>query len=339
MATVELRAIRKSFPGGIEALGGIDLAVLDGEFLAIVGPSGSGKSTLLRVVAGLESPSGGTLWIGGSRADGLAPRERDAAMVFQDPAPFPHLSVFENLAFGLRARSFPKAEIRPRVEETAALLGLADCLGRKPAALSGGQRQRVVLGRALARRPGLLLLDEPFSSLDAPLRASIRADLSDLHRRLGTTTLFVTHDQAEALALGDRVAVLDRGRLAQVGTPSEVHDRPASRAVGAFLGSPPMSFLPAHLVGDIERRDAAHEVGIRPEDVHLSAPEGEPSGLLATVTRLEPRGHETIATLDLRGHGLAARLPASRRIAVGERVAVRLDLARASWFDREGRRL
>jgi len=338
LATVELQAIGKAFAGGVEAIAGVDLAVADGEFLAVVGPSGSGKSTLLRLIAGLEAPTSGAIRIGGRAADRLAPRERDVAMVFQDPAPYPHLSVFENLAFGLRARGAPRPEIPGRVEEVAAMLGLSDCLGRRPAALSGGQRQRVALGRALARRPGILLLDEPFASLDAPLRAAIRADLADLQRRLMTTTILVTHDQAEALALGDRVAVLDCGRLAQVGTPSDVYDRPASKSVAAFVGSPPMSFLPAP-AGSL-----GVVLGLRAEDVRLvepgeaAAPPGTPD-LLATVRRLEPRGHETIAALDLDGHMLAARFPASRRTRIGETVVVRLDLARASWFDAGGLRV
>ena len=333
MASVELLSIRKAFAGGVEALSGIDLGVTDGEFLAIVGPSGSGKSTLLRLVAGLESSTSGSIRIGGKEADRLAPADRDAAIVFQEPAPFPHLSVFENLAFGLRARRFPPAEIRVRVHEVAAVLGLSDILDRKPAALSGGQRRRVVLGRALARRPGLLLLDEPFSSLDAPLRASLQTDLIALHRRFGTTTLLVTHDQAEALAMGDRVAVLDGGRLSHVGTPADIYERPASKVVGAFVGDPPMAFLPTTAGG------RATELGIRAEDVQLLDGDEHDAYGLATIIRLEPRGHERIATLDFRGQLLFARLSARGRRAVGETVAFRLDLTRASWFDAAGVRV
>jgi multiple sugar transport system ATP-binding protein len=267
-ARIELKGVSKAYPGGIEAVSGVDLAVGEGEFLAVVGPSGSGKSTLLRLVAGLEAPDAGSVWIGGRDASGLAPSERDVAMVFQDQVPYPHLNVFENIAFGLRARRRPAAEVRSRVEETAGLLGLGDCLARSPRALSGGQRRRVVLGRAMARRPALLLLDEPFSGLDAPLRSALRDDVIGLHRRSGTTTILVTHDQAEALAMGDRVAVVDRGRLVQLAHPLEVYDRPASRFVARFIGSPPMNILPC-------------EVHISDEGLRLRIPGVEPEAALA----------------------------------------------------------
>jgi len=370
LASVELVNVAMRFAGGIEALVGVDLAVAEGDFLVILGPSGSGKSTLLRLVAGLDSPSSGSIRIDGRPAAGLAPRDRGVGMVFQDPAPYPHLNVFENLAFGLRARRVPAAEIAAKVGETAALLRLADCLDRRPATLSGGQRQRVALGRSLARRPGLLLLDEPLSNLDAPLRASIRGDLLDLHRRLGTTTILVTHDQAEALALGDRVAVLDRGRLAQVGPPGEVHDRPASRFVAGFLGFPPMSFLGGSIeaaggsllvrtadvaaavpddapwAAPLRRRGPGPlEIGLRAEQLRPIGKEevGDTPGFLdlwGLVDRLEFAGHEVIATLDARQPApLRMRLAPGHPLRVGQALAVRLDLSRASWFDPEGRRL
>jgi ABC-type sugar transport system ATPase subunit len=365
LANVELRGVSKTYSGGVEALAGIDLAVADGEYLTIVGPSGSGKSTLLRVVAGLEAPDSGTLWIGGRQAGRLAPSARDVAMVFQDHAAYPHLSVFENLAFGLRARGRPQADVRARVEEAAALLGLSTVLGRMPKALSGGQRQRVALGRALARRPAILLLDEPLSGLDAPLRASTRADLSELHRRLGTTTLHVTHDQGEALSLGDRVAVLDHGRLVQVGSPREVYDRPATRFVAEFLGSPPMNILPVALTLDdsslridlvgvepeaslVAPRDTpwaaplAHLapgpvlIGLRPEHIAPAEPRPDPSRLTVSglIRRVEPLGHETLATLALDDNlTLALRLPAHDPIRRDDTRTVALDPARATWFD------
>ena len=370
MAKVDLLGVSKRFGSGLDAVVGIDLAVAEGEFLVILGPSGSGKSTLLRLLAGLESPTSGSIRIDDRPADGLAPRDRGVGMVFQDPAPYPHLSVFDNLAFGLRARRVPTAQLRARVELTADLLRLADCLDRRPAALSGGQRQRVALGRALAPRPGLLLLDEPLSNLDAPLRASIRDDLMALHRRLGTTTVLVTHDQAEALALGDRVALLDRGRLAQVGPPEELYERPASRFVGGFLGSPPMSFLDGTIeaaggslivravdgiasvpedspwAGPLRRRGPG-PVGIGVRAEHLrpvsSGDVGVAPGFLdlwCLVDRLEFAGHEAIATL---AAGTAApirmRLDPAHGVRVGQALAAQLDLARASWFDPEGRRL
>jgi ABC-type sugar transport system ATPase subunit len=369
LARVELRGIAKVYPGGIEAARGLDLTIDDGALFVIVGPSGSGKSTLLRLIAGLEPLSAGSLWIDGRRADGLSPRDRDLAMVFQTPVVYPHLSVFENLAFGLRARRTPRAEVGRRVAEAAALLGLDGLLERRPATLSGGQRQRVALGRALVRRPKAFLLDEPFSSLDPPLRASIRAELGDLHRRLGTTMIHVTHDQGEALALGTRIAVLDAGRIAQEGPPLDVYERPACRFVGEFVGSPPMSVLPcvveaAHsalrlrIVGTpdedartipegagwaapLRRRGPGRiDLGIRPEHIRPADPSAaDPSaGAIAVrgpVRRLEPLGHETLTTLAVGTHDLSLRLPARTPIAVGEAIAVALDPSRIVWFDPE----
>jgi multiple sugar transport system ATP-binding protein len=374
LAQVELRGLAKVYPGGVEAVAGVDLAVGDGEYLAIVGPSGSGKSTLLRLVAGLEMPDAGGVWVGGRRVDDRPPGARDAAMVFQDQVPYPHLDVFENIAFGLRARRRPGAEVRDRVEEAAAMAGLSALLRRMPRALSGGQRRRVALARALARRPAILLLDEPLSGLDAPLRASMRADLAEWHRRLGLTTLHVTHDQAEALALGDRVAVMERGRLAQVGAPGDVYDRPASRFVATFIGSPPMSVLPCLVEGTtgalqlrlgasgdepaptvplaaswaaaLERRGPGPiELGIRPE--HVAVPE-DGTAVVATaalvvrgtVHRREPLGHEIRASLEVGPHALALRLPPETAAPIGDVLTARIDLARACWFDpRTGERL
>jgi ABC-type sugar transport system ATPase subunit len=264
---LELRSISKIFAGKIAALSDVNLEVAEGAIVAVVGPSGSGKSTLLRIIAGLETPSAGELRLNGIRSNGLAPRERDIAMVFQNNATYPHLTVAENLAFGLKARRVSPVEIRSRVQEMAALLGLTDFLKRKPETLSGGERQRVALGRALVRRPKLLLLDEPFSSLDAPLRVALRAELRQLHRQFHTTTLHVTHDQEEALALGDVVVVLDRGKIAQVGTPEEVYDRPATTAVAAFLGDPPMNLVPV-------RPAAAEEILVGELAVPVAAPNG-----------------------------------------------------------------
>ncbi len=244
MARVELRGVAKVYPGGIEAIRPLDLTIEDGALFAIVGPSGSGKSTLLRLIAGLEPLTAGSLWIDGRRVEGLAPRDRDVAMVFQTPVVYPFLSVFENLAFGLRARGAARVEVERGVAEAAGVLGLGELLGRRPGTLSGGERQRVALGRALVRRPRVLLLDEPLASLDAPLRAAICAALVDLHRQFGTTMIHVTHDQAEALALGTRIAVLHEGRIVQEGIPLDVYEHPSYRFVGEFVGSPPMNFLP-----------------------------------------------------------------------------------------------
>ncbi len=372
MASVELRGIAKLFPGGVEAVAPTDLAVGDGELFVIVGPSGSGKSTMLRLIAGLETPSAGSLWIDGQRADGLAPADRDVALVFQNLAVYPYLTVFDNLAFGLRARGLPRAEVRERVTEVAARLGLSDLLGRSPKTLSGGERQRVALGRAIARRPRLFLFDEPFSSLDAPLRAALRAELLDLHRRLNTTMIHVTHDQAEAMALGDRIAVMDQGRVVQAGPPQEVYDRPASRFVAEFLGSPPMSLWPCEIgrneealrvrmagsnwrtawvlpegeqwVGPLRERGPGRvDLGVRPEQLELFDRSERPAlppapahwEAVVQVRRLEPLGHETLAALALGPHQLHARLSSRTRFRVGDRGLVRFDPSRASWFDAE----
>ncbi len=361
MAQVELRGISKTYAGGVRAVESVDLTVGDGELFVVVGPSGSGKSTLLRLVAGLEMSDAGGVWIGGGRVDGVPPRDRDVAMVFQHTALYPHLTVFENLAFGLRARRSPKAEVSARVGEVAAMLGLADLLPRLPRTLSGGQRQRVSLGRAIARRPRAFLLDEPFSGLDTPLRAAIRADLIDLHRRLKTTMILVTHDQAEAMAMGDRLAVMDRGRIVQTGTPRDVYDRPATRFVAGFIGSPPMNLLPCVVARDGDRlvirivgcdvswtvpatadwtapvRNRApgrFDLGLRPEHLALSS---DPSRLtaLAQVRLLEPLGHETIATLALGPHPLKLRLPPCPGIRVGDRVTVGADPRHGVWFGGE----
>jgi multiple sugar transport system ATP-binding protein len=299
LAVVELRGVSKVYPNGVEAVSEVDLTVGEGEFFAVVGPSGSGKSTLLRMIAGLESLSAGSIGIGGRDVSRLSAGERDVAMVFQEPALYPYLSVFDNLAFGLRARGVGRTEVRSRVESVADSLGLTAVLKRRPQTLSGGQRQRVALGRAIVRRPAVFLLDEPLSSLDAPLRASVRADLIDLHARLGSTMIYVTHDQGEALAMGDCVGVMERGRVVQVGAPRDVYSRPATRFVGGFVGNPPMSFLSGvvrdhdgslaiDLIDGVgvetaiplpagrwtailaERRGMRAELGLRPEHVVLS---------------------------------------------------------------------
>jgi ABC-type sugar transport system ATPase subunit len=355
LSGVVLRGVSKRYGDHPAAVSGVDVAVAAGELFVLVGPSGAGKSTLLRVIAGLESPSAGEVWIGGRRVDALPPRERDVAMVFQNPALFPHLSVFENLAFGLRARGARRAEVDARVRQTASALRLGHLLDRRPQTLSGGERQRVALGRVMARRPAVALLDEPFSSLDAPLRVALRAELTRLHAELGVTMVHVTHDQAEALALGQRVAVMDRGRVAQVGSPREVYERPANRFVAQFLGSPPMNVLPCAVerTGESCRVTvvdgppeaswswdgglpcgggaARVDLGLRPEHVVVAGP--APCALPAEVLRLEPRGHETIAELAVGPHRVFARLPAHPGIAVGDRPPVGFRAADCAAFD------
>ena len=359
MAQVVLKGVGKLYPGGILGVSQVDLTIEDGELFVIVGPSGSGKSTLLRLIAGLESIDTGSVWTGGRRVDALPPRERDVAMVFQSPALYPFLSVYDNLAFGLRARRHPRREIKERVKEVSARLGLAGVLGRRPAALSGGERQRVALGRAIVRQPRVFLLDEPLSSLDAPLRASLRAELIDLHRKLGATMIHVTHDQAEALAMGDRIAVMNRGRIVQVGAPLDVYDTPSTRFVAQFVGSPPMNLLPCrvesaadgtriHLSGSDDATawtsptpavaPGRYDLGIRPEHIAVSDSAdhcGAALGLRAEVRRLEPLGHETIATAGFGPHSLSVRLSAHSALKIGDVVTLLLYPQKIVWFDAE----
>jgi multiple sugar transport system ATP-binding protein len=250
MAEVVLQGLTKVFPGGTTALDNVDLTVADGEFVVLVGPSGCGKSTLLRIVAGLEDATAGTVSIGGHVINDISPRDRDIAMVFQNYALYPHMSVDENMAFGLKMHRVPKAEIRERVHDTAHVLGLQPLLDRKPKALSGGQRQRVAMGRAIIRQPSVFLMDEPLSNLDAKLRVAMRGELTRLHQRYGTTTIYVTHDQTEAMTLGDRIAVLNQGRLQQIGTPDELYRSPCNVFVAGFIGSPAMNLARGRLEQD-----------------------------------------------------------------------------------------
>src|SRR5437764_8843681 len=275
MARVQFDHVYKRF-NKVEVVHDISLDILDKEFLVLVGPSGCGKSTLLRMVAGLEDLSEGEILIGGDVVNGVAPKDRDIAMVFQNYALYPHKTVLQNLAFGLRQHKVPNAEIAERVREVSSLLNLDELLDRKPAQLSGGQRQRVAMGRALARSPRVYLLDEPLSNLDAQLRTQLRADLKQLHQRFATTTIYVTHDQVEAMTLGDRIAVMSEGKLLQLGTPQEIYRRPANVFVAGFIGSPPMNLLSASAVGG--RVDAG--------DLVLEAP-GAPSGELVIGVRPE----------------------------------------------------
>ncbi len=269
--------------GKVEAVRDVTFDVHDEEFLVLLGPSGCGKSTLLRMVSGLDEPTEGTISIGGRVVNGIEPKDRDVAMVFQTYALYPHKTVRDNIEFPLKSRKVPKPERDRLVAEAAALLGLTEYLARKPGQLSGGQRQRVALVRAIVREPSVFLMDEPLSNLDAKLRAQTRAQLIELHERLRTTFVYVTHDQVEAMTMGDRVAILDHGALQQVGAPQEVYDRPANLFVAGFIGSPPMNILPA---GTVESGD--HLVGVRPEHVRFD-PDG---GLTVKVRLIEALGHE-----------------------------------------------
>ena len=330
MATISLRGVRKSYDGKVDALSPIDLDVRDGELVTLVGPSGCGKSTLLSLIAGLEMPSGGAITIDGKDVSRASPKERDLAMVFQSYALYPHMTVEKNLAFPLEMANLPKNERETRVRETAARLGIEELLQRKPAELSGGQRQRVALGRALVRRPKAYLFDEPLSNLDAALRARMRAELKKLHEELSATFVYVTHDQAEAMTLSDRVVVLDRGRARQIGTPREVYERPADTTVARFLGSPSINLLAGPVVGE----GAGVTIGLRPEHVSLVSEGGDAAGVVYVV---EPMGPESFVTVDL-GDGVhvTARAAADVAVRAGDRVRLAWEHARLLRFDAAG---
>ncbi|WP_336054947.1 ABC transporter ATP-binding protein [Nitratireductor sp. CH_MIT9313-5] len=311
MATVKLSDVRKSF-GKNEVIHGIDLDIADGEFIVIVGPSGCGKSTLLRMVAGLETVSAGEIHIDGRRVNDLEPMERDIAMVFQNYALYPHMNVYDNMAYGLRIAGKSKEEIRERVHQAAALLQIEDYLERKPRQLSGGQRQRVAMGRAIVRKPAVFLFDEPLSNLDAKLRVQMRLEIKQLQKELGVTSLYVTHDQVEAMTLADRVIIMNEGKAEQIGTPLELYANPASRFVGGFIGSPPMNFINVRegRFGDLQVRPEADSLGVRPEHMRIT---NEGSGLLAgKVKFLEALGAETLVHVELEnGNLITVRQPGS----------------------------
>ena len=317
MAGIVLAGIRKDY-GEITALLDLDLDAADGELLVLLGPSGSGKSTVLRVVAGLEEATAGSVSIGGRDVTRAAPAARNVAMVFQNYALFPHLDVAANIGFGLAARGMGRREVAERVVEAARLAGCEAFLDRKPFRLSGGERQRVALARALARRPDVFLLDEPLSNLDAQLRAATRAELKALHQRVGGTMLYVTHDQVEALTLGDRIAVLRAGELQQVADPDGLYRRPANRFVASFVGSPAMNFLPPGGGPFAVGQDDA-EVGVRPEHVRIGS-----GDVQAKVELVEPAGNETYVHLGVDGLRLVARVAADVRPPVGDQVRVSL---------------
>ncbi|MET3897975.1 sn-glycerol 3-phosphate transport system ATP-binding protein [Devosia sp. UYZn731] len=329
MATIELIDLKKNY-GAIPAVKGVDLSVADGEFIVLVGPSGCGKSTLLRMVAGLESVTSGRIEIGGRDVVKAEPAERDIAMVFQNYALYPHMTVRKNLEYGLRNRRVKNEEITRRVQEAAAMLEIGPMLDRKPRELSGGQRQRVAMGRALVREPAAFLFDEPLSNLDAKLRVQMRVEIRRLQRRLKTTSLYVTHDQLEAMTLADRLVVMNGGLVEQVGTPVEVYERPATVFVAGFIGSPPMNlvdldYLRAQSVGtDLALPNETDLVGIRPDDMVLIGP-AEPSiALKATVELLEPVGGESHLHIRLAGSNQLAivRVPGRPSFVEGSEISV-----------------
>ena len=355
-APVSFEHVSKRF-GAVTAVSDLTLEVPNGEMLVLLGPSGCGKTTSLRMLAGLEAISDGTIRIGETVVNSLPPRARDIAMVFQSYALYAHLTVYENLAYPLRVRKLPKAEIDRRVREVAAVVQIGELLERKPRALSGGQRQRVALGRAIIRRPAVFLMDEPLSNLDAKLRLHTRGELKRFQRELATTTIYVTHDQAEAMTLADRVAIMDRGVLQQVGPPKEVYARPANVFVAGFLGSPPMNLLDVAVTGGDESLSlviagtavpvptkTAHRLaagpagldgvvlGVRPEEVRLLR-EGGPGAVPGEVFVVEDLGNERLVTLDLGGQFAMARTPADYPAEMGESLWFAFDPERAHYFD------
>jgi multiple sugar transport system ATP-binding protein len=341
MASVRLEGVGKTYPNGHVAARGLDLDIRDGEFMVLVGPSGCGKSTALRMIAGLETPTEGRILIGETDVTARPPQERDIAMVFQTYALYPHMTVRQNLAFGLRMRGAGRDVIDRRVEEAARALALEPVLGRKPAQLSGGQRQRVALGRAIVREPKVFLFDEPLSNLDAKLRVETRAELARLHRRLAATVVYVTHDQEEAMTLGSRVAVMRDGFLQQVAPPMELYRRPANRFVAGFVGSPGMNFLPGDVLPS-GGRGAGTTLGIRPHDLAI-VPRGS-GDLDAWVDVVEPRGSELLVYLRIGASGDGAELrvvaPPEPAIEAEQVVGIRFDKERLHWFEEEnGRRV
>ena len=350
MAEVLLERVEKRF-GETRAVAGVDLTVRDQEFVILVGPSGCGKTTTLRMIAGLEDVTAGDIRIGGKSVVHLPPRERDIAMVFQSYALYPHMDVYRNMAFSLQLRGLPKKEIDRRVHEVAEILGLTPQLRRKPRQLSGGQRQRVAVGAALCRQAGVLLFDEPLSNLDAKLRVHMRTELKRLHQRVRTTSVYVTHDQVEAMTMGDRIVIMNGGKIMQVATPLEAYDKPANRFVAGFIGTPPMNFFDGELrdgavrlSGDIQLRpprplpsEAGKRIvfGIRPEHIAVANGKAQMAAVPSVIEVVEPLGHDVVAT----ARCAAGTFQMSAEIHAGlkpqQQIDLWFDLSRAYLFDKD----
>lgn len=367
MATVKIEQLIKVYAErggpGTKVVHGIDLEVRDGEFMVFVGPSGCGKSTTLRMIAGLEEISGGTVAIDGRVVNDVLPKDRDIAMVFQNYALYPHMTVYDNMAFGLRMQKLPPAEIDRRVREASAMLGLDEYLQRRPKALSGGQRQRVAVGRAIVRKPKVFLFDEPLSNLDAKMRAGTRTEITRLHRRLGATMIYVTHDQVEAMTMGDRICVMKDGRIMQLATPLELYERPQNLFVAGFLGSPPMNFIKGELIQAgthfdfveigpkpapgalplgsalpqlaLARAGQAVVMGFRPERAMIGeqAPAGPGIAIPATLSLVEQMGSESHWHLETANHALVVRMASARTAPIGERITIRVPVDALHFFD------
>ena len=357
MAQVSIRKVEKSYET-YKAVHGIDLEIADEEFVVLVGPSGCGKSTTLRMIAGLEEITAGEIWIGGNVVNDVPPRDRDIAMVFQNYALYPHMSVFDNMAFGLKLRKFPKSEIQSRVNEAARILDITPLLERKPKALSGGQRQRVAMGRAIVRNPKVFLFDEPLSNLDAKLRVQMRTEIKKVHQTVRTTTVYVTHDQVEAMTLADRVVVMNAGRIEQVGPPQELYHNPATRFVASFIGSPGMNFLPVRVLNEgalalqladgtvlpvppqRANRYAPYQgremtLGLRPEHLTETHDPEKPNvaRMAAKVDVVEPMGMETLVHFFIDGEPVIARIDPAVHAAPNEMLPLAADLNQMHLID------
>ncbi len=341
MATVGIDGIYKEF-GAVKALSDISFTVEDGEFAVLVGPSGCGKSTLLRMISGLDSVSGGVISIGGQEVTRVAPKDRDIAMVFQSYALYPHMTVGQNMGFGLKMRNAPEAEMVSRVAEAASILGLTEHLDRYPRQLSGGQRQRVAMGRAIVRNPQVFLFDEPLSNLDAKLRVRMRGEIRDLHQKIGSTTIYVTHDQVEAMTMADKIIVMNAGRVEQIGAPLELYDNPRNTFVAEFLGSPSVNLLRGSVGQGVFRTETGFDIpldlaapsgpailGIRPEYLRI-----DPNGAIpARVQVIEPTGSETILILDAGGKEIVMTMPERCDLGAGTEVRLSLRPGRTMLFD------
>lgn len=355
MAEVVLENVYKIYPGDVTAVHDASLTIRDQEFVVLVGPSGCGKSTTLRMIAGLEDISKGAIFIDGRKINDVPPKDRDIAMVFQNYALYPHMSVYDNMAFGLKLRKYPRAEIHRRVMEAAEILGITEYLERKPKALSGGQRQRVAVGRAIVRKPKAFLFDEPLSNLDAKMRVQMRAEISKLHASLKSTMIYVTHDQIEAMTMGDRIVVMKDGWIQQVDSPLDLYNKPANQFVAGFIGSPPMNFFNGNIIqhGDgiafaegtfqfpLSGKTAEQlrpylnqsvTMGIRPENISEAAP-GEPDTIPAKVDVMEMMGSEAYLHASTGNSEFTARIPPTTRLAIGDAVTVRLNPANLHFFE------
>ena len=359
MATVEMKGIGKVYDGGVRAVDNANITVNDREFVVLVGPSGCGKTTTLRMVAGLEDITEGELYIDGKLVNDVPPKDRDIAMVFQNYALYPHMTVYDNMAFGLKIRKYPKQEIQARVKEAAQILDIEELLDRKPKALSGGQRQRVAVGRAIVRKPKVFLFDEPLSNLDAKLRVQMRAEISNLHNRLQATMLYVTHDQVEAMTMADKIVVMKAGVIQQIGSPLELYNHPVNRFVAGFIGSPPMNFMTVtvkeeggkimadedgnnliEITGDNADRLKSYvgkEIifGVRPEDLLLQESGATAKSVKTSVTVIEPLGAEIHLYVDTGKHSMIARVPPRLDFHVGDDIFFEADMAKVIFFDLE----